>query len=274
MSGSHRRHALDRIEYILAPPDKCGGSTGALALMCCCHYCSNVLLFWSRGSRRRRGQCQIIIDTGLHDVCQHTSLVWPWCGREATVRIKLARVAVISCISAPARADDVTSGASALIVSTLRPVPSPPPPTWEHAAASGVQTWHASFLVDVRCYDERLKYLHTHTHDRLTAFGPGQPGRPVPEETLTHSHPSWSSDILYHLPPFTAINGILFVHFTRLTVLSYNLSPGPLWSSSWSWTLDFILHTFLHTVIVIFSQHMTVPAQPVLLQHECYVIYP
>ena len=34
---------------------------------------------------------------------------------------------------------------------------------------------------------------YTHTHSRLTAFGPGlqdNPGRPVPEETLTHSHQS------------------------------------------------------------------------------------
>ena len=44
-----------------------------------------------------------------------------------------------------------------------------------------------------------------------------------------------------HTRPF---NGLWsFVHFTCLTVLSYNLSPGPLWSSSWSWTLNFILHT-------------------------------
>jgi len=32
---------------------------------------------------------------------------------------------------------------------------------------------------------------HARTHNRLTAFGPGlYPGRPVPEETLTHSYPS------------------------------------------------------------------------------------
>jgi len=31
------------------------------------------------------------------------------------------------------------------------------------------------------------------------------------KKTFTHSHPSWSSDILYHLPPFTMIHGILFV---------------------------------------------------------------
>jgi len=96
-----------------------------------------------------------------------------------------------------------------------------------------------------------------------------QTGRPVPEETLTKSHPSWSSDILYHLGPFPTI----FVHFTCLTVLSYNLSPGPLWSSSWSWTLNFILHTFLHPIIIIFSQHTPIPTQPVLPQHQRYVIY-
>ena len=42
------------------------------------------------------------------------------------------------------------------------------------------------------------------------------------------------------------IHGILFVQFTSLTVFSDNLSPGPLWSSSWPWTLNFILHAFLH----------------------------
>ena len=62
------------------------------------------------------------------------------------------------------------------------------------------------------------------------------------------------------------IHGILFVQFTSLTVLSDNLSPDPLWSSPWSWTLSFILHTFLHPIIIIFSQRMPIPTQPVLLQ--------
>ena len=39
------------------------------------------------------------------------------------------------------------------------------------------------------------------------------------------------------------------------TVLFHNLSPGPLWSTSWSGTLYFILHAFLHPIIF-FSQHM------------------
>ena len=88
---------------------------------------------------------------------------------------------------------------------------------------------------------------------------------PVPEETFTHSCPSWSSDILYQLPPFTMIHSILFIQFTCLTVLFHNLSPGPLWSSSWSWTLYFILHAFLHLIIIIFSQQRPIPSQPVLL---------
>ena len=97
----------------------------------------------------------------------------------------------------------------------------------------------------------------THTHTTVKRpLVRDNPGRPVPEETLTHSHPSWSLDILYQLPPFTTIHSILCVQFTCLTVLFDNLSPGPLWSSSWSWTLYFILHAFLHPISIIFSQHM------------------
>ena len=35
-----------------------------------------------------------------------------------------------------------------------------------------------------------------------------------------------------------------------LAVLSDNLSPGPLWSYSWSLTLYFIHHAFLHPIII------------------------
>ena len=75
-------------------------------------------------------------------------------------------------------------------------------------------------------------YIHTHIHNRLTALVWDNPGRPVAEETLTYWHPAGSSDIRYHLAPFTTIHSILFVHFTCSTILSDNLSPGPLWSSS------------------------------------------
>ena len=101
-------------------------------------------------------------------------------------------------------------------------------------------------------------YYNTNTHNRLTAFVRDNQGRPVPEETLTHSHPTWSSDILYHLPPFTTIHSILSVHFPCLTILSDNLSPGPLWS----WTLNFILHTLLTKMGVSGWMFLLVPAYP------------
>ena len=103
--------------------------------------------------------------------------------------------------------------------------------------------------------------LHTHTHNRWSETT--RVGRYQKE--LTHSHPSWSSDILYQLPPFTMIHSILCVQFTCLTMLYDNLSPGPLWSSSWSWTLYFLLHAFLHPVIIFFSQHMPIHAHALFI---------
>ena len=55
------------------------------------------------------------------------------------------------------------------------------------------------------------------------------------------------------------IDSILFIQFICLTVLFDNLSPGPLWSSSCSWTLYFILHAFLHPIIILISQLSSCP---------------
>jgi len=103
-----------------------------------------------------------------------------------------------------------------------------------------------------------------HTHNRFTALDSvrDNPGEPVPEETFTHSHLSWSSIILYLLNPFIINNSILPIQFTCLTVFLHNLSPSFLWST---WLTHFILHIFLHTIIVFFSLHMPIPSQPVLL---------
>ena len=49
--------------------------------------------------------------------------------------------------------------------------------------------------------------------------------------------------------PSTTIYSILLVQFSCLTVLFHNLSPGPLWSSSWSGALYFTLHAFLHLFV-------------------------
>jgi len=63
--------------------------------------------------------------------------------------------------------------------------------------------------------------------------------------TFTHSHLSWSS-ILYLLYPSATIHSILPVQFICLTVFLHNLCSSLLsllWSTSWSGTLHFILHT-------------------------------
>ena len=118
------------------------------------------------------------------------------------------------------------------------------------------------FCVIFTSFDiEQYKRHNTHSQPFVRDY----PGRPVPEETFTHSHPSWSPDILYQLPASTMIQNILPVQFTRLTFLFHNLSSVPLWSSSWSRTLYFIFHTFLQPIIIFFSQHMSILSQPVLL---------
>ena len=71
-----------------------------------------------------------------------------------------------------------------------------------------------------------LKLCKNYNNNHLTAVCPGQPGRLVPEETFTRSHPSWSMYFLYHLSPFATVHGILFIQLTCLTVLSNNLFPG------------------------------------------------
>ena len=45
------------------------------------------------------------------------------------------------------------------------------------------------------------------------------------------------------------IHSIFPVQFTCLTVFLHNFCPSPLWSTSWSGTLHFILHTFLHPLV-------------------------
>jgi len=75
-------------------------------------------------------------------------------------------------------------------------------------------------------------YQHQHTHTHIQPFYGSvdfvrdNPGEPVPEETFTHSHLSWSSIVPYLLHPSNMIHGILPVQFTCLTVFFHNLSPS------------------------------------------------
>jgi len=52
------------------------------------------------------------------------------------------------------------------------------------------------------------------------------------------------------------IHSFVPVQFTCLMIFLHNLSPSPLWSTSWSGALHLIRHTFLHPSNVFFSQHM------------------
>ena len=120
-----------------------------------------------------------------------------------------------------------------------------------------------------------ISLTHTHTHTRTHAhtqpfygsldFVQDNLDEAVREETFTHSHLSWLSVISYLLPPSIAILGILPVQFTCLTVFFHNLSPSFLWSTSWPDILQFILHMFLHPIIVFFLQHMPIPSQSVFI---------
>jgi len=76
---------------------------------------------------------------------------------------------------------------------------------------SAVSEWH--FVI-----------METHTHTHTQPFYSSQdfvrvnPGEPVPEETFTHSHLSWSSIIPYLLTPSITIHHILPVHLIMETV--------------------------------------------------------
>ena len=93
----------------------------------------------------------------------------------------------------------------------------------------------------------------------LWPFVRDYPGEPVPEETFTHP-PSWSSSNLYQLLPSKTIHSILPVQITCLAVFLPNLSPCPVWSTSWSGAVHLIFHTFLHPISVFFLQHMPIQA--------------
>jgi len=105
-----------------------------------------------------------------------------------------------------------------------------------------------------------MRHMHTHTQPFYGSlnFVLDNLGEPIPEETFTHSHLSWSSVIPYLLPPSIMIHGILPVQFTCLIFFFHNLSPSFLWSTSWStnWHPLLDAHTFLHPIIVFFLQHV------------------
>jgi len=123
-------------------------------------------------------------------------------------------------------------------------------------------------MLNSRASDASTATAHVHyntitttiTTTVLWPFVRDYPSEPEPEETLTHSHLSWSSTILYQLSPSTMIHSILTVQCTCLTVFLHNLLPSPIWSVSWSGTLHFILHTFLQSSLLVYTLNFNLSA--------------
>ena len=112
------------------------------------------------------------------------------------------------------------------------------------------------------------KHKHLHIHNHFTALwilsGTTRLSRHQKKHSPTHTYRGHQSSHIcfFHLLRSTASS--LF-NFTCLTVSFHNLSPSFLWFTSWPGTLHFILHKFLHPIIVFFLQHMPIPPQPLLL---------
>ena len=105
----------------------------------------------------------------------------------------------------------------------------------------------------------------TTTSNRFTALCQGLPGWAGTRRNihpLTYPDHQPSSISFFHLP--RSIASSLF-NLRAWQSFLHNLSPCPLWSTSWSGALHLTFHTFLHPISVFFSQHMPIPAQPVLL---------
>jgi len=120
-------------------------------------------------------------------------------------------------------------------------------------------------IVFQQCTNLHLKKTYTHNRLWLYEFCPGQPGWPSTRRNIQPltpivviSHSLSASSIYYdtwHPPCSIHVPDSLF----------RNLSLSCLWSTSWPGPLHFICHTFLHPIIVVFSQHIPIPPQPVLL---------
>ena len=84
-------------------------------------------------------------------------------------------------------------------------------------------TQHGLFVCVFVCVCVCVCVYVGHNHKKknnnpLWPFVRDYPCEPLPEETFTHSHLSWSSIILYQLPPSTTIHSDLPVQFSCFTI--------------------------------------------------------
>jgi len=113
-----------------------------------------------------------------------------------------------------------------------------------------------------------LSSKKTQTHTQIQPFN-----GPLSETTWVGWYQKKQSPIHTHHESQTSfINFLQLLQSIASSLFNYvldspfpQLSSGPLWSSSWSGTLYFILHTLLHPIVIFFSQHTPIPLQLVLL---------
>jgi len=80
----------------------------------------------------------------------------------------------------------------------------------------------------------------------------------------THTYCGHQSNLICFLHLLWSMASSLF-NLCAWQSFLHNLSPSFHRSTSWLGTVHFTLHTFLHKIIVFFSQHMPILLQPVLL---------
>jgi len=112
-------------------------------------------------------------------------------------------------------------------------------------------------------------FVNTHTHNCFTALwilSRTTRVSPIPEETFTHSHLSWSSVIPYLLHPSNTIHGILLFNLHAWQSLS-TISPSFLWSTS-AW------QPLLHTPYISSPNHCLLFAAYAHTIATCFAVVP
>jgi len=109
-----------------------------------------------------------------------------------------------------------------------------------------------------------------HTHGYLDQCGTTRVNRYPKKHSPTHTNHGDQSSLISFLHLIRSMASSLF-NLCAWQIFFHNLSASFLWSPAWPGTLHFILHTSLHPITVLPSQHTPIPSQPVLrvCMHTC-----
>jgi len=115
-----------------------------------------------------------------------------------------------------------------------------------HCVYTGPDRWY-SFKQAIHPHTTHTHTrAHTHTHTQLFNglwSGTTRVSQYQKKHLPTHTHPDHRTSFIVFLHLQRSMASSLFSLRAWQSFFD-NLSPGPLWSSSWSWTLYFIHHAF------------------------------